>query len=76
MTPLSFAQAIRPLFRDEDIEEMQFQSDFDLGKYEDVCARAAQIYARLADLSMPSDGPWPAEQIDLFKQWMEQGMAP
>ena len=76
MPPLSFAQAIRPLFRDSDIEEMQFQSDFNLGKYEDVCARAAQIYERLADFSMPSDGPWPAAQIALFMQWMEQGMAP
>jgi hypothetical protein len=44
MSPLSFAQAIRPLFRDEDVEEMKYQSDFDLSKYEDVRARAADIY--------------------------------
>jgi hypothetical protein len=76
MSPLSFAQAIRPLFRDEDVEEMKYQSDFDLSKYEDVRARAADIYERLSDGTMPSDGAWPAEQIAKLKQWMDEGMAP
>jgi hypothetical protein len=55
---------------------MKYQSDFDLSKYEDVCARAADIYERLSDGSMPSDGAWPAEQIARLKQWMDEGMAP
>jgi len=25
---------------------------------------------------MPCDGAWPKEQIDLFKQWMDEGMQP
>jgi len=76
MTSLSFAQAIRPLIRDFDIEEMKYNSSFDLSKYEDVRAHSADIYERLVDGSMPSDGPWPAENIAKFKQWMDEGMAP
>ena len=76
MAPLSFAQAIRPLIRDFDIEEMKYNSSFDLSKYEDVRLHSADIYARLVDTSMPSDGPWPAENIAKFKQWMDEGMAP
>jgi hypothetical protein len=76
MTPLSFALAIRPLIRDQDIEEMKYISSFDLAKYEDVRAYSADIYERLADGSIPSDGPWPAENIARFKQWMDEGMAP
>ena len=76
MTPLSFAQAIRPLIRDFDIEEMQYNATWKLSKYEDVRANANEIYERLVDGSMPSDGPWPAENIAKFKQWMEEGMAP
>jgi hypothetical protein len=76
MPPLSFAQTIRPLFRDSDIEEMKSIADFDLSKYEDVRRRSADIYERLSDESMPSDGPWPAERLVLFKQWMDEGMAP
>ena len=76
MPPLSFAQAIRPLIRDYDIEEMQYNATWVLSKYEDVRLHANEIYARLMDGSMPSDGPWPAEAIAKFKQWMEEGMAP
>ena len=76
MSSLSFAQAIRPLFRDKDIEEMRDVADFDLSKYEDVRTRAADIYERLSEGSMPCDGAWPAEHLAKFKQWMDEGMAP
>jgi hypothetical protein len=72
---LSFADDIRSLFRDSpDIDSMK---DFglDLSSYEDVKAQAGVIYARLADGSMPCDDPWPKEQIELFKPWMDEGMA-
>jgi hypothetical protein len=73
---LSFAQDIRPLFRDDfDIEAMK-QVGLDLSSYEDVKSQAANIYARVADGSMPCDDPWPQEQIAKFKQWMNEGMAP
>jgi len=73
---VSFANDIRPLFRDTpDIDSMK---DFglDLSSYEDVRTQAGSIYERLEDASMPCDGPWPKEQIALFKQWMDEGMAP
>jgi hypothetical protein len=73
---LSFAKDIRPLFRDTpDVDTMK-GFGFDLSSYSDVKAKAAEIYATLADGSMPCDGPWPNERIALFKQWMDEGMAP
>ncbi len=73
---LSFVDDIRPLFRDSpDIDSMK-KYGLDLSSYDDVRAQAGAIYARLEDGSMPCDGAWPAEQIELFKQWMEEGMAP
>ncbi len=76
MPPISFAQAIRPLFRETDVQEMKDVADFDLSKYEDVRAHAADIYNRVSDGSMPCDGAWPAERVATFKQWMDSGMAP
>jgi hypothetical protein len=74
--PLSFAIDIRPLFRDsQDIDFMQGHG-LDLSSYEDVQARAPEIYARLADGSMPCDEPWPPERLRLFKLWMDEGLAP
>ena len=70
----SFAQDIRPLFRDEDLEEMQFA--FDLSQYDDVKSHAEAIYERLADGSMPCDGAWAEDRIALFRQWMDVGYSP
>jgi hypothetical protein len=67
----SFARDIRPLFREKDVEEMQFA--FDLGAYEDVKAHAAGIYEQLADGAMPCDGAWPDERIAVFRRWMDEG---
>lgn len=75
MSPISFAQNIRPMFREKDIQEMKDVANFDLSKHEDVRAHAADIYERVADGSMPCDGAWSAEQIAKFKQWMDDGMA-
>jgi hypothetical protein len=47
--PVSFAADIRPLFRDSpDIDSMQGYG-LDLSSYEEVKARASEIYACLAD---------------------------
>ena len=73
---LSFANDIRPLFRDSpDVDSMKAYG-LDLSSYQDVNARAADIYARLEDGSMPCDEEWPAERLQLFKRWMDEGMAP
>jgi hypothetical protein len=74
--PVSFAAEIRPLFRDTpDIDTMQGYG-LDLSSYEEVKARASEIYAYLANRSMPCDEQWPAERLALLKQWMEEGMPP
>ena len=73
---LSFATHIRPLFRDTpDIDEMKVYG-LDLSSYADVKEQAENIYSRVADGSMPCDEPWPEDRIALFKQWMDEGMAP
>ena len=48
---LSFARDVAPLFRDEDVDSMEFA--FDLRSYEDVRENAEAIYDRLADGSGP-----------------------
>ncbi len=73
---LSFAAHIRPLFRDSpDVDSMK-EYGLDLSSYEEVKARASEISSRLEDGSMPCDEPWPEEHLALFKQWMDEGMAP
>jgi hypothetical protein len=72
----SFAVDIRPLFRETpDVDSMQGYG-LDLSSYEEVKNRAAEIYARLADGSMPCDEAWRPERLRFFKLWMDQGCAP
>jgi hypothetical protein len=73
---LSYARDIRPLFRDRDINSMRTFGGFDLSVYEDVCGRAADILRHLEAGDMPCDGPWPAERIALFRQWIADGTPP
>jgi hypothetical protein len=72
MVALSFERDVRPLFRGKDVESMS--RHFDLSSYEDVRDHAEAIRARLADGSMPCDGPWPAEDVERFGQWMDAGL--
>jgi hypothetical protein len=77
--PVSYKIHLQPLFTDEQQTCMQAgPTGFDLKKYEDVRDRAARIYGRLSDKTMPADdsGPWPDEWIGLFKRWMDEGLAP
>jgi hypothetical protein len=71
---VTFAQDIRPLFRDRDVRSMSFA--FDLSSYEDVRTSAEEIYTRLADGSMPCDGSWPAEDVERFRTWIDNGSPP
>jgi hypothetical protein len=73
---VSFKADIRPLFRDSpDVDSMK-EYGLDLSSYEEVKAQAKEIYARIADGSMPCDEPWPEERLAFFKRWMNEGMAP
>ena len=69
---LSFARDIQPLFREDDREAMQYA--FDLWNYRDVSTHAESILERIEDGSMPCDEEWPAEQITLFRNWIDAGM--
>ncbi|HEX8035213.1 MAG TPA: hypothetical protein VF510_15270 [Ktedonobacterales bacterium] len=69
-----FARDIEPLFRMRDRQSMRWA--FDLGNYHDVSQHAQAILERLANGTMPCDGKWPDEQIDLFRRWVEAGMPP
>ena len=68
---LSFERDIRPLFRERDRESMMFA--FDLWSYDDVSEHAEDIIDRVEDGSMPCDSPWPADQLDLFRRWVDAG---
>lgn len=70
--PISFAQDIKPLFREGDRESMKWA--FDLSSYDDVAANSDAILGKLRDGTMPCDGAWPEEQIDLFQRWVDAGM--
>lgn len=71
--PITFTQHIKPLFRAKDRQSMQWS--FDLWSYEDVTRHAQGIFHRLQQGSMPCDGAWPREQVDLFQHWITSGMA-
>jgi hypothetical protein len=67
----SFAQHIKPLFRERDRESMM--SHFDLWSYDDVAQHSDAIVGRLRDGSMPCDSAWPDERIALFEEWIAAG---
>ena len=69
-----FERDIAPLFRDDDVESMEFA--FDLSSYEDVRANAESIYERLEDGTMPCDTAWPDSDVERFREWIDSGMAP
>ena len=68
---ISFDADIKPLFREKDRDSMR--RAFDLWAYTDVKSHAATIAARLKNGSMPCDGAWPPERVELFERWVEQG---
>jgi len=68
---VGYERDIRPLFREHDITSMS--KAFNLASYDDVRANAGAILARLADGSMPCDGPWPQERVELFRGWVDAG---
>jgi truncated hemoglobin YjbI/CDGSH-type Zn-finger protein len=70
---LSFAEHIKPLFREGDRQSMRFA--FDLWSHDDVTEHAAAILDRLQAGTMPCDGAWPQERIDVFKRWLDSGRA-
>ena len=68
---IGFERDIRPLFRDGDVKAMSFA--LDLASYDEVRENAEAIYGKLADGSMPCDGAWPADRVQLFRDWIDAG---
>ena len=70
---VSYAAAIKPLFRETDRESMIHA--FDLWSYDDVKAHVGAILERVSDGTMPCDEEWPKERVELFRRWVGSGMA-
>lgn len=70
-TPVRYEADIKPLFRTRDQQAMLFA--LDLYSYGDVSQQADAILKRLRSGSMPCDGPWPADRVDLFDRWIRDG---
>src|SRR5580693_4367924 len=71
---VSFEANIKPLFREHDRQSMEFA--LDLWSRDDVQAHAADILDKLSSGSMPCDGAWPADRVEVFKRWTESGFQP
>ena len=67
--PVRFETHIKPLFRARDRNSMRFA--FDLWSYEDVTQHAHAILERLRNGTMPCDGAWPADRIEVVQRWVE-----
>ena len=71
--PVRFGEHIKPLFRARDRNSMRFA--FDLWSHEDVTTHADAILERLRNGTMPCDGPWPPDHIDVFHRWANSDKA-
>jgi hypothetical protein len=71
---VGFGADVKPLFRERDRTAMQ--GAFDLWSYDDVVAHGEAIATRLKAGTMPCDGAWPAEQVELFERWLSDGCPP
>lgn len=69
--PVGFERHVKPLFRRVDRQSMRFA--FDLWAYDDVARHADSILDRLQAGTMPCDGAWSAEKVDVFRRWVESG---
>jgi hypothetical protein len=72
--PVQFEAQIKPLFREKDRQSMRLH--FDLWSHEDVSDHADRILERVRRGSMPCDGAWPPEQVELFERWVRGGKLP
>jgi CDGSH-type Zn-finger protein/truncated hemoglobin YjbI len=70
---VTFDQHIRPLFRERDRKSMTFA--FDLWSYDDVRDNAQAILERVKAGTMPCDGAWPGEWVEVFERWTQSGMS-
>jgi truncated hemoglobin YjbI len=66
-----FEQHVKLMFREVDRRSMSFA--FDLWSHDEVAEHADAILGRLEAGTMPCDGEWPEEKIDVFRRWVSAG---
>ena len=73
----SFANNIRPLFREVDIDHMK-RHHLDLASYDEVKMQAQDIVSRVSNGTMPPppETSWSPDQVQRFQDWIDQGMRP
>jgi hypothetical protein len=70
-TAPTFEGDIKPLFRESDRDAMI--AAFDLWSFDDVKANADAILGAVDSGSMPCDGEWPKERVELLRRWIDGG---
>ena len=70
----TFDRDIKPLFREGDRASML--AVFDLWSFDDVKENAGAILEAVRSGSMPCDGAWSGEKVDLLERWVEKGAEP
>jgi hypothetical protein len=70
----TFDRDIKPLFREGDRSSML--AFFDLWSFDDVKENAGAILEAVRSGSMPCDGAWSGEKVDLLNRWVETGAEP
>ncbi len=69
----SFQRDVKALFREEDRAAME--GSFDLFDYDDVKENADAILEEVESGRMPCDVEWETQKVELFRSWMNTGMA-
>ena len=67
----TFDRDIKPLFRERDRSSML--AHFDLWSFDDVKENAGAILEAVRSGSMPCDGAWPIQKVELLERWVERG---
>jgi hypothetical protein len=75
---VSFKTHILPLFTSIDIEHMSYAGvSLDDYAYMSQPANASRVYEQLSSGTMPpsdsGEQPWPHDQVQLFKAWVDGG---
>jgi hypothetical protein len=81
-TSVTWTKDIQQMFTSVDIAHMQTKG-IDLSNYQSVSINAVPIYTQVANGGMPPAGtigpdgkpelPWPAEKVNTFGCWIQQG---
>ena len=72
--PVGYGKDIKPLFNETDRSHMEFM--LDPWSYDDVKNSADAILDAVSNGTMPPGNPWPADRVDIFKQWVNGGCQP